>query len=820
MNETTRRRLPAALLLAAAAALAALLAAHPLAGTAVLPGGLVVQGWLAAPVRLLYPAILAAALAGSAALFRFAGRRLGGSRLAGFRHLAWLPALLVGMHAAPLVGRTFAGIVLPLGGTLVAALCLDELLRPPAGTGGAPTRRRGGRADAFVFFAAAFVLLFLFWEGSVADRRFRGGGDVQHYRIQVENLLERGDLDLTDRMDAMMDGAGLPKDSPARAQYLRKSHMKVNRDGRVHSYHSFGFPLLAWPMELLFGKIGDTLLKALLGALALAGVRAACSAHGASRTAANVCAALTGLSYVWVFTALSFLPEMLGFGLCAWGFWAIAAQEDPRRRLAATLVSLLVCAYLPVAHVRFAPTAAALAGFFGLEGLLVRDEPFWRRKVPRLALYSLAIFAGWYALVLSHSSFFSGTAAYDYSRIAGRDPLTMWGMFSDRRGIVAVFPAIGACLAAAVCTVARGGAPARRAAMALATTAGVVYCCCSIHVALAGTCLNGRYFFPVLPVLLPFLAMAMDRADRGGLVWLLFLALLPVTYFLFVSPGMAGSSLLRAPAPLRMVPNMQSFWEPFPSFYASGTPRVHAVGSLFAASLLAVSFLACLRGRPRLRAALAAALLVLAFRAGRFVDRHDPPDRTDGFAVFLGDRHFHHFHNLAEPPADFFAPFRPPAADTPVRPALLFSDGPVADPRAYVRALSPAAVEPNDWAGRDLRWTTVRSTRATLWGRRGEIAFRARGRVLRGTALLAPVILGAGAQGEKRLEEGPFDVIFRVRTYANNGGANLLLALEGGVGEAIVDEYDIAPCPDALLEALAPFPAGAEIVDCRPPRRR
>ena len=85
--------------------------------------------------------------------------------------------------------------------------------------------------------------------------------------------------------------------------------------------------------------------------------------------------------------------------------------------------------------------------------------------------------------------------------------------------------------------------------------------------------------------------------------------------------------------------------------------------------------------------------------------------------------------------------------------------------------------------------------------------------------MLAPVILGAGAQGEKRLEEGPFDVIFRVRTYANNGGANLLLALEGGVGEAIVDEYDIAPCPDALLEALAPFPAGAEIVDCRPPRR-
>ena len=134
--------------------------------------------------------------------------------------------------------------------------------------------------------------------------------------------------------------------------------------------------------------------------------------------------------------------------------------------------------------------------------------------------------------------------------------------------------------------------------------------------------------------------------------------------------------------------------------------------------------------------------------------------------MFLGDRHFHHFHNLSEAPADFFLPFRPPVGDEPARPALRLSDDPPADKRAYDRALAPAEIEPNDWAGRDLRWTTVRSTRVTLWGRRGEIAIRARGRVLRGTAWLAPVILGAGAQGEKRLEEGPFDVVFRMRAYS------------------------------------------------------
>lgn len=617
---------------------AAALALFPLAGTAILQSSETARFWLTDSVRRLYPVILASSLLFSFALWHLA-RRPPTSRLAALRHLAWLPSLFIASYASAWMGSTVAGMLVPLGGTFLAALTLEELLRPALDRADATPPPHPSRAT-WRFFVATALLLLALWFGFAKGVKFDGGGDVKHYQIQTANLVERGDLDLTDKMNALMAADNVPDDQDVRADYIHKSHMKLNAEGRIYSAHSFGFPLLVWPFRLLFGQWFDPFLFALVGAMALAGVRAACLAHGAPRASANLVTVLTGLSYVWAFGALAFLPEMLGFGLCAWAFWAIAAQHTPRQRIAATLASVIACVYLPVAHIRFAPLALALAVFFEIEGLLVRDGKPWRSKIPRLAIYGLLCLAGWVALIVAHRRIFAGTAAYPYADIAGQNFFAAWAFLADRRGITSVVPAIGAYAAATLLAALRGGAVARRAAMALAAAAAVVYCCCCTPSALDGACLNGRYFYNALPLLLPFFAIALPKADRRGRIWILFLLLLPVLYFLFITFHLHGAALLRAPASMRHLLAFQTFWEPYPSFYGGSDRAVKAAGSFFAAAVMAVSFLACLRRRPAVRLAAAAILLCLAFLAGRFVTSHHPPRRSEDKQILDGYRHY------------------------------------------------------------------------------------------------------------------------------------------------------------------------------------
>lgn len=809
MTQRTERIRAALLLLFALAAAAILL---PLSATVVLRSGIVVQGWIWSPFRILYPAVLAGAVALSFAIWRRTGRLPEGSRMDALRPIAWMPVAVALSHAGGWIGGTASSLALPYGTTLVVALCLERFLRQAlANPDTAPAGRRN-RAPAALFFAT-FVLLFALWAGFVSPNSFGGGGDTKHYRFMLANLVERGDLDLTDRMDALMEKDRVPDIPMVRAAYLRQSHMRVNSEGRVHSYHSFGFPLLAWPLVLLFGSLGDPILRALLGAFSIVAVRASCLAHGAPKPVANLTTGLVGLSFIWIYTALSFLPEMLGFGLCAWAVWALAAQHDPRRRIAATCVAAVACAYLPVAHVRFAPTALALAGFFGIEGLLVRGEPFWPRKFPRLALYTAACFAGWIALWLCHASFYSGTSAYNYSRIAGREPLAMLAMFADRRGVAAVFPAVFAGIAAAVCAVFRGGAEGRRAGMSLVTAAGVLYCCCCTPAALSGACLNGRYFFPAVPVFIPCLALALARADRPGRVWLVFLGLIPVLYFILLSFFLVKTELLRAPTPVRTFPLLQSFWEPFASFFDGSTPSVCAAAAVFAAAVFGTSVLACVRRAAVVRAVAAAVLLSVAFAAGRTVDRGDPPSRFQGVRLLAGLRFLRDFRVLSGTPSGLFEAFHRNTGYSDLKFPILYTDDPNPNRFLYRRTLRVQDHPENDWAGRNRRWCMVRKRSFPIGTNRSIVACRVKGDVVRGSARLAILIWGRPYMGDIALPSGPFDVVYRIRVFPDLQGVNALVSLDGDAGEIRVDEFEVVPCPDGLRDALGPFPDDATIVD-------
>ena len=801
------------LLLGFSCALAAALAATPPAGVCVTHAGVYIQGWWCEAARWLFWPAEIALLAFGFFLFRFAGRHLCDGRLGALAPLAWLPALVALPHGLVPVDHTLAGIVLPLGGTFLAAICVERFLGAFPVRRDEPPRRRSALA-AWAWFGAAFLLLLAYHFGVARPQGF-GSGDVKHYRIQVQNLLERGDLDLTDRAESMMREAGIPDDSVARNGWVRQSHMRENEDGQIYSYHSFGFPLLACPFAAAMGDLGDGLLLALLGAMALCGVRSACLAHGAPRGAADAVSVLTGFSYVWVYTAMSYLPEMLGFGLVAWAFWGIAAQGEPGRRWSAAAVAALACSYLPVAHIRFTPTAGMLALGFGIEGLCLRGEPFWKGKVPRLGLFSLVCFGSWVLLGVLHARMFRGTAAYDYSDIAGHTPIVMWAIFADRRGVVSVVSAVSAFLVAAVAALFRRDAVARRAAMALAVVAATLwFCCCTID-ALNGECLHGRYFYPMVPVLVPFFAIALSRATRPGRIWLLFLALVPVLYFLFVPWFLNGSGLVHAPASARKLMNLNLLWEPFPPFFHGSVPssgHYRLVGSFFAASLFGLSALACTRRGPAwARTGAAVFLLAVAFVCGRAVNLGIPPGRIGPFEVLMANRHFHDFRVLGPHSGDFFASFRRPVDDA--RFAYVLTDDLSRTPNDACRLEHPSDLPATDWRQRPLRWGKVHIRLLPLCEAGGIVTCRATGRVVRGTARLALQVGGVPDAEDVVLEEGPFDVVFRTPIRRNTKGVNFQVALENDIGEVCVATTEYVPCPDGLVDLLGGFPASSTVVE-------
>jgi len=804
---------PAQLALAAAAAVSVWVVASPPSATLPLAGGVVVQAWRSAAVRWMgWPATVLAVLAGWW-LWRWSGPRLGRSGWGALRPVAWLPSAALAPHVLAAWDTTVAGMAFPLGGTFLAALALERWIRPWAEAPVSRKPRGLSRVWAgWAWFVGSAAALFVFWAGVAQPKGF-DSGDTVHYHTMVDNLRERGDLDLTDRLEAMMAAHGVVGEE-ARVAWLRQSHVVANADGRMYSCHSFGFPLVARPFRALSPRWGDGVVLALLGALALCGVRAACLVHGAPRWAAETVTALTGLSYVWVFTAVSFLPEMLGIGLVAWGFWAIAAQERPGWRGVASAVAVAACGFLPVAHVRFTPTAGLLAAGFGIEGLLAAQEPFWRRKVPRLALFSLGCFAAWGWLLGAHLAMFRGTAPYDYARIAGHDPWLMWAMFADRRGVVALVPGAGALVVSALFALVRGGRAARRAAMALAVVAATLWFCCCVEGALGGECLKGRYFYPAIPVLLPFGALALARARRGGRLFLLGLFLIPVLYLAFVTPFLRGVDLLHAPETMRNLLGLSLLWEPWQLFSLDSASTLSVAGNGFAVAVLGLSVLACSRGGGRGRALVWIVLAAAAFWCGRTVDRLAPPARANPFRVFSGKPRFTAFTTLTPGSLDCFSALRN-AKRAGGGTLYVLTDDAARSHEGVYRMEYANRLPRDDWAGRDLAWGRVGRQFFACGKQGGDVAFRAVGRVVRGTARLAVQVAGARDAPEIPLPGGPFDVVFRVHVPARCEGVNFRLALDGATGEAVVETAEVIPCPDGFPEAVGPFPAGAEIVDCR-----
>ena len=804
--------------LVSGAVLFALLFFLPIEGAYRLPCGIVVQGWLCRGVRLAFPLIFAALLAFSAWIWTRTGGRLSGVEpgtesvdavLQALRPFAWLPALAAFRHTAGWFGAPVAAMALPLGVPFLFALASERISRAAFERTGEGARPEG-RVRAATVFAVAFAALLALhvWP---AGRRFDGGGDVRHYETQVRSLVEDGTLDLTERVEGWMDEARVP---PARRDaYLLRSHMRRNANGRIYSVHAYGWPLLAWPFAKVAGDAGESLLCVLIGALALAGVFASCRRCGASESSSLWATAMLGLSWFWVYTSLSRLPEMLGCALCIWGFWAVLAQREPGGAIRATAVSAACCAGLPLAHMRLFPIAAVLVLAFLAAGAVPPRGGGDRRRGVRLALHAAAVLLAWAALWRVHAAMFAGGGSFRMSRIFFSHPVAMLGIFTDRRGAGGVFPLIWLLAPAPAAFLAVGPRPRRAAAaLALALEATTLVACCANHGALVGMCVSARYFLQAIPPLVPFGALWLDRAGRSGRRWWLFLAWIPVLYLFAVSPWCSKTGLVLSPYGLWEIDAFRSFFQPFRLTFEALSPSRAALCLVLPLCIVAASFPVAFRTPSRAAVAAFWALLAVGGAAGLAADRFLPRARFSPSWAFGSEYHWREFRRIAGPaPRTFFDAFLADEARNPGESALVVSADPAPNAPSRDRIVRADSIPRNDWAGRDLHWTSVRTLRS-VGRRRGGAAVRVRGRMENGGALLS-------AASPRRsffpdgvpVGPGAFDVVLLVPTSPSP--TTVFAALADGAGTLRVETVDVLPWTPGLDRGVGPFPGGTIVAD-------
>ena len=810
--------------LVSGAVLFALLSFLPIEGAYRLPCGTVVQGWLCRGVRLAFPFLLAALVWFSAWIWRRTGDLLSGVEpgagsadgvLQALRPFAWLPALAGLRHTAGWFGAPVAAMFLPLGIPLLFALCSERLSRRSfEGASAAGTMVRPGLRPLRVFLIATVALLALHvWP---ARDRFRGGGDVCHYEVQTQSLVETGSLDLTDRVEGWMDGVRMP--APERIDFIYASHMRRNGNGRIHSVHAYGWPLLAWPFAKVAGDAGESLFCILLGALALAGVFASCRRCGASESSSRWATAMLGLSWFWVYTSLSRLPEMLGCALCIWGFWAVLAQREPGKALSATAVSAACCAYLPFAHMRFIAIAAVLALAFLAAGAVPPRGGGDRRRGVRLALHAAVVAGAWILLWRVHGRMFAGVSSFTMSTIFFSHPISMLGVFVDRRGAGGIFPLIWLLALAPIPLLLDRRRPVRAAAaLALALEATTLVACCANQGAMIGSCMSARYFVQAIPPLVPVGALWLDRAGRPGRRWWFFLAWMPVLYLFAISPWCSGNGNVHSPYGLWEFDAFRSFWQPLRLTFDPLSFGQAAICLVLPLSLVVASF--PIARRRVSRAALVSFWILLAIGAagGLAADRFLPRAALSPSWAFGNAHGWRHFRRISGPhPASFFEAFQSGEDPDPFRGALVLSDsvpedsGGDSDDSAAKR-VDPSTIPPNDWAGRDLRWALVRTFRPRE-ARRGAAAIRLKGEVVRGAALFSAAAAGEAFLPEDvRVGPGPFDVVLLVPI--TGAQTTVFAALEEGSGELRIDFTDVMPWAPGLDRVAGSFPEGTVVAD-------
>lgn len=802
MNASLRKTIRCALVMLVSPVFFGLLLAHPLAASFRTFSGTHLHAWQSQFIYRAFPLLFLFLLVATTFIWRWCGRQL--RHLSGrtsrlflaLRPLLWLPAVACGGYLAPWIGITISGWFLPYGTAAIAAWTLENLLGDSVSSSDSTYRPRIFSWSILMYGIFIFATGFYF-----ANKIGSKSGDEVHYLVQLESLVQDGDIELSNEMAPVIQEHG--------RQCLSYSHIVENDQGKLYSYHAFGLPLLAWPFGYL-GVFGRQLILAIIAALAITGCRAACLAAKAPPRAASVVTWFLAYSYIWAMYSTRFLPEILGCGLIAWGCWALAAQEETRWR--ATLVAAVCCGFLPYAHVRWAPPSLIIAVFFGFEGLFMKNETIGA-KLLRLFAFAAIYAAFGFLLLYIHSLIYSGSQAYNYENIFFAYPRVMWAMFADRRGLLGLLPALIWYSISIPFCLALGKRAALRASESAAVFASVLLSACTTTAALGGACIPGRYLLSAIPALLPPAAILLSRAPKAAKTWFYFLASMPVLFYVFIGTSITKSSIpfIRVPEKIRSYVGFHAYWEPLPAFLQTVNPDSIFFVTLFLLLLALFTILLLgTRKAPRLAGFFVFLVFVAAVSCGFMSDKLENAHKDTNLFLLSKDRNWRHFVTDSKTPSpELFSTLLGKHPEQSPISTLSERKRTPQDPYSF---MSLQDIPYNDWDDRNIRWHVIRPSQIRH-NFNGCVAFRVVGKVKRGRARFA-VRQGAFTLEENHIrDEGTFDFTWIIRTRKGRGFTNTMMTLLDEVGEIQIDYFQLAPYSPDLLSAGFTFPSSTEIRD-------
>lgn len=372
----------------------------------------------------------------------------------------------------------------------------------PVGVDGAWARPRT------IFVIGLFVYL---GAGALVHRAQGLGGDEPHYLIITHSLWADADLRIENN-HAQGDYAAFYGGE------LRPDFLERGRDGAVYSVHAPGLGILLLPAYALAGASGAIAFMAILAALGGLGVFRIARAFVAPAAAVFVWAAVC-LSTPYLLHAWLLYPEMPAAAIVAWTLvWILEAR---RAHVAIWLARGLLLGALPWLHTKFVT--------LGLLGLVLLWQSAARREwtgTAALAGGAGAMLAAWLTAYYVMYGVWDPTIAYGTAAIDGYQlswhnlPRGLLGLLLDQEYGLIWYAPIYALAPVGIWMMFKRP-PAHLPSptvLAAAALAGAVFVAATTRYYMwwGGSSVPARFLVPVLPLVVPFLAMAVAAWRQGA----------------------------------------------------------------------------------------------------------------------------------------------------------------------------------------------------------------------------------------------------------------------------------------------------------------
>ena len=470
-----------------------------------------------------------------------------------------------------------------LGGVLwigVGAVAAWKLFRPRL----TAAMKRGDAAVSRELFAA-FSLIYVL-SGLYVTLSYPPTTDEPHYLTIAESILKDGDIMVANNYEARDYTAFFPS-----AEI--DPHAVITPDGRMYSQHTLGLPVLVLPFYALAGRWGVSVLLSVLAAAFAAWVYLLCRKEGIRKESCAVTAVLTGITCPLYFASNLVFTEVPAAVLSAAALlnmgspWIPAAAGSalpwlhPRYALIALGIAFL--SWLRAKdRVRLAATWLVCGTISGLafftiyrgEALASVLNVLTEQYPARLESLTAGVLAG-----VSLGNPIVGLLGKLFDREFGVIPYSPW--------LLVLFAGLGAL---------SGGKFGRHriflwgvGAYLLATSAFRNW---------GGSAFPGRTLIPVLPFIMPYVALGVDWASEKAWRRKVLGALASVSVFMSIM--MTVCPVLRYTSGRDwMAAKLGSFWSVMPFNWFPSFSRNALLSSLIGATIVSVVVMAVRAGEQK-----------------------------------------------------------------------------------------------------------------------------------------------------------------------------------------------------------------------------